>query len=110
MKSKDVHVGLDKKEIRDSLGKKVRKNMYVYDPNGEYSLEERLQVLYKQKAEIEKHIQGQIEGAALYELLKMYGWDYFDVSEEVPFDDDYIGFIGTEEEKKKQIPESKIGE
>lgn len=109
MKNSEIHNGLEKKEIRDFLSLALVKSMedqfknsksdyvpYNDDPF-EYSIQlSEGQIKFHMKCiEIYKTLQ------AASQLIKMNGWEEFDVSDDTENDSSHqlkLSFIGTKEE------------
>ena len=109
MKNSEIHNGLNMKEIRDFLSLALVKTMedqfknsksdYVphNDDPFEYSIQlSEMQIKFHMKSiEICKTLQ------AASQLIKMNGWEEFDVSDETQNDSSHklsLSFIGTKEE------------
>ena len=96
MKAVEIHNSLDKKEIRDFLGKEL------HDLSTITSIPECLE---QKIIELQNELKQCRRKQALIELINYLGWEEFDVSVEITdYDwDTYIDFIGTEEEYKSII-------
>jgi adenine C2-methylase RlmN of 23S rRNA A2503 and tRNA A37 len=109
MKNSEIHNGLDKKEIRDFLSQTLVKFMEEQFENAqsvpiphhddiyEYSIQKTEQDIkyHTKQLQIYKGMQATIQ------LIKMNGWQEFDVSDETEKDTKHIlkmNFIGTEKE------------
>ena len=114
MKNSEIHNGLEKKEIRNFLSETMRKIIYskwAIDNNplpeeglNTFDWNVKLHELY-----IEKHsklLEFYQQNRAIVQLIKMNGWDEFDVSDETSKNSDeklHLDFIGTQEEYNSLI-------
>ena len=92
MKIEEIHEGLDKKEIRDFLGKQFNKVDFV---NSIKIAEEKLK-------EAELNLKNARIREGIIEIIKEFGWWYFDDSDIIENynEETFTYFIGTEEEIK----------
>lgn len=98
MENKDIHNGLDKKEIRDFLAK-----MRIKEGSScNYMPLEVISTLEKQIIHNQEVILNIKAYSAINELIKSCGWNTFDVSNDISKYDPktYFEFIGTDEEFK----------
>ena len=91
MKDKDIHKGLDKKEIRDFLGKELTECVCSS-----------LEWAEKKFKEAEENLKDARKMDSIKQIMKELGWKDFDVSDLVEYDQKtYFDFIGTVKEVKK---------
>ena len=99
MDNQDIHKQLDRPEVRDFLAQEYEQSMR----DAQYQSPESVKAeVARLKAEIEK-LQGLLIHAQRYqavcELLEGQGWKAWDISDEVPYNQEtYFPFVGTEEE------------
>lgn len=103
MKSDDIHVSLEGKEVRDFLGKQYRRVSML-------GLGGSVEWLEKRIAELQEQLKNRKEYLAVTSLINSQGWEAFDVSEYVPYNDAYFNFIGTEEEYEALVEKITKGE
>ena len=91
MKNKDIHKGLDKKEIRDYLGKTLH-DLSLISSKPE-SIEKKIR-------ELEKELEDCRKKQGVLAIMHEFGWQELDISDEIEDYkwDNHIEFIGTEEE------------
>ncbi len=106
MENKDIHNGLDKKEIRDFLAKSRAKE----GNSCSYMKLDTIQIMEKQIIKLQEYIQHIKNLDAIETLIKINDWKNFDVSDDVTKynPETYFEFLGTEEEFKELI--NKINE
>jgi len=89
MDNKDIHNGLDKKEIRDFLSSKLE----------ESKISSSVKQIEKEIMELQSQLKMAKIKEATIELIKLCNWKYHDVSDLVPYNEkEYFDFIGTDEE------------
>jgi hypothetical protein len=109
MKNSEIHEGLKKKEIRDFLSQTLVKFMeeqidnskVVLIPHNEDPYEWSIQDTEQKIKYHTKQLQIYKGMQAILQLVKMMGWQEFDVSDETEKDLSYtlkMNFIGTQEE------------
>lgn len=92
MDNKDIHNGLDKKEIRDFLSKQSRREGFL----GRHS---EIEYLEKELERIKERLIHCRNHKAIITLIESIGWESFDLDDIVPYNKDtYFPFIGTKEE------------
>ena len=92
MKNKNIHNGLDNKNVRDFLSKRT---WYGFD--GE------VEAIEKQINDLQEKLKKAKESQATRDLIRLNGWDEFDVSDEIEDYQrgEYFNFVGTKEEYKQ---------
>jgi len=97
MQNVNIHDDFEEKDIRDFLGRQYqRTSMQALSGSVEW-IENEIARLQKQLKSVREHL-------AVKELLKMQGWEAFDISDEVPYNPDtYFNFVGTEQEYEALI-------
>ena len=111
MKSTEIHNGLDKKEIRDFLSigllklykeeNENKKETFSYIDREENVYDWCIKDAEAQIKFLKRYIQINRNRQAIVQLIKMNGWDEWDVSDETEKDLPYslaMNFIGTKEE------------
>lgn len=109
MKNSHIHNGLPRKEIRDFLAIAIIKSFAaetkIQKDREQYKNAKGIEWAIKDaEAEIicwQKKLECYKEKASIFSLIKMNGWDEFDVSDETEKDLDYslkMNFIGTQKE------------
>jgi len=95
MKNFDIHKGLDKRDLRDFIGK------YIFNDTGEHYIKS----METQVAELMERIKKARIAMGIREVATVLGWEGFDVSGDIEDYDreTYISFIGTVDEYNKQI-------
>lgn len=94
MDNKDIHNGLNKKEIRDFLAQYIHKERFL----GRYS---EIEYLEKELERIKERLVHCRNHKAVLTLIESNGWKDFDLDIIVPYNEDtYFPFIGTKEEFK----------
>lgn len=120
MKNGHIHKGLEKEEIRNFLGMAMVKNLETefknkkIDPPPYNQTEPLVWVIKDLENDIawkQRTLSAYKERAAILEMLKLNGWEEFDLSDEtikgdLPYTEGQsytlkMSFIGTEEEYKK---------
>jgi len=92
MENKDIHNGLDKKEIRDFLAQWSYREGFL----GRGS---EIEYLEKQLEEIKERLIHCRNHKAVLSLIESNGWKDFDLDTLVPYNHDtYFPFVGTEKE------------
>src|SRR5574337_1063376 len=92
MDNKDIHNGLDKKEIRDFLGQCERREGILGRSSEIEDLEKELERIEERLVHCKNHL-------AIETLIELNGWQLFDISDDIPYDKyTYFPFIGTEKE------------
>lgn len=92
MENKDIHNGLDKKEIRDFLSQWSRRE-------GFKGTSSEIEYLEKELEKIKERLIHCINHRAVLTLIESNGWKEFDLSDDIPYNKDtYFGFVGTKEE------------
>ena len=92
MNNNDIHNGLDKKEIRDLLGQWLWRE-------GALGTSSEIKYLEKELERIKERLIHCRNHQAVIALINSNGWKDFDVSENIPYNNDtYFPFIGTKEE------------
>lgn len=103
MKNKDLHDGLDKKEIRDFLSKQYQKE------GRECNWSSDIEFLEKELEKHKKMLESAYTFKGIKHLINIQGWRNFDVSDNIEnYDkDNYFEFIGTDEEFKNLLNKQK---
>jgi len=112
MKNSEIHTGLDKKEIRDFLAIEFLKLFNEEFENKKetipYNKEDVFDWCVKdgeaQIKVLKKYVEISKSRQAIIQLIKMNGWQEFDVSDDTEKDLPYklkMSFIGTPEEHEK---------
>ena len=111
MKNRNIHSGLDQKEIRDFISIslmrifkqecELKKETIPYDKNNPYDwgVKDTEAIIQFQQ----NHLILLKEKIAIFQIMKMCGWKEYDISDYTPKDIEYnnwMSFIGTEDEYK----------
>lgn len=92
LNNENKHNGLEMSEIRDFLGKGLMSSGKFYSVE---SLMEQINELKERLNEAKKY-------DCIVELIKSLGWEDFDVSDDVYYDNNtYFNFVGTKKEYDK---------
>ncbi len=105
MENKDIHNGLDKKEIRDFLAQLTHKESFLGRLSEINFLEKELEKIKERLIHCKNH-------KATLTLIELNGWKKFDLSDVIPYNKDtYFPFVGTEKEfelfMKRMVNEQK---
>lgn len=92
----DLYEGVRNRYERIALAKRERENINVYLDNDDY--------IDNQIKKLEKQIILLKEAKSINEHMRTRGWEFFDISDDVIFDEDYIPFVGTRKELFERIP------
>lgn len=96
MDNQDVHKDFDRPEVRNFLAQELERASKASGGADVKWLEaeiERYQELLKAARQLE----------AIVELLRICDWTDWDISDEVPFNEDYFPFVGTEKEYEELL-------
>lgn len=93
--SLDVYESIEYRDERMSLAKRYKENFYIVC-NDHY--------VNKKIAELEKEIIKLKEAKGINEHMRMRGWNFFDISDDVVYDETYLSFVGTRKELFERIP------
>lgn len=92
MKSEDIHNGLDKENLRNYLSKLERTEAFQGRAGEIPYLEKELERIKERLIHCKNH-------EAIITMIKINGWELFDVEDFVPYNKDtYFLFLGTNKE------------
>ena len=95
MKNEEIHKGFNQSEIRDLLARELRDSKKRGGIGGDYT-EKYLEEQIESMKETLKYVR---KTNALQLLVEEMGWEEWDISEYVPYNEEtYFSFIGTEKE------------
>ena len=96
------HSGLKDAGVRDFLAKQTRPNNVIFSDSPDLQ-DHMVKMVRKAQADLDAYYTSQ----ALCRMFKEFGWEAYDVSDHVKYDErTYIPFVGTKDELKEVYPDA----